>query len=66
MRFNNYLAGFSDDDVYTMLYLYHIKGKSMDAVMRRFSIKKEVLEGFLEGRYRKECYDSFKVVERML
>ncbi len=66
MQFSNYLTGFSDDDVYTMLYLYHIKENSLDAVMRRFSINQEALEGFLEGRYRKECYDSFKVVEKML
>jgi len=63
---SKYLANFRDDDVYTMLYLYHNKGNSLATLERRFSIEPEALLGILEGRYRKECYESFKSVEKML
>ena len=66
MPSSKYLANFSDDDVYTMLYLYHNKGNSLETLERRFSIGREALRGFLEGRYRRECYDNYKVVEKML
>lgn len=65
MPSSKYLANFSDDDVYTMLYRYHLKGDSMEDLQCRFSIGEEALLGFLEGWYRKECYESFKVVEKM-
>lgn len=61
-----YLAKFSDDDVYTMLYLYHLKGESLTNLQWRFSIGLDALEGFLEGCYRKECYESFRAVEQIL
>ena len=63
---NKYLARFTDEDVYSMLYLYHLKGESLEALERRFSIGQAALLGFLEGRYRRECYKSFKVVEKIL
>ena len=66
MLFSKRLKGFSDDDVYTILYLYHLKGISKNALKCRFSISEENLEGLLEGRYRSACYESFKVVEREL
>ena len=66
MPANKYLAAFTDDDVYSMLYLYHLKGESLEALERRFSIGQAALLGFLEGRYRRECYKSFKVVEKIL
>ena len=66
MPSSKYLAQFSDDDVYTMLYLYHLKGETVENLQWRFSIGKEALEGFLEGWYRKECYESFKAVEQIL
>ncbi|ANU13017.1 hypothetical protein BBI08_03785 [Planococcus halocryophilus] len=60
------MAKFSDDDVYTMLYLYHLKGKSLEDLKCRFSIGQEALQGFLGGWHRKEYYKSFKVVEKIL
>lgn len=66
MASSKYLASFSDEDVYTMLYLYHLKGSTLESLKDRFSIGQEALEGFLDGRYRRECYKSFKIVENML
>lgn len=66
MLSSNKTAGFSDDDVYTMLYLYHLKGVSLEFLKCRFSISQQELEGYLEGRYRSDCYESFKVVEQVL
>lgn len=66
MPSTKYLAKFSDDDVYTMLYLYYCKGASFESLEQRFSIGKEALEGFLEGRYRHECYKNFKIVEKLV
>ncbi|MBT2583115.1 hypothetical protein [Planococcus sp. ISL-109] len=63
---SKYLANFRDEDVYTMLYLYHNKDSSLETIERRFSIGPEALLGFLEGRYRGECYDNYKGVEKML
>lgn len=65
MPSSKYLANFRDDDVYTMLYLYYSKGDSLETLENRFSIGKEALQGFLEGRYRRECYENYKVVEKM-
>lgn len=66
MQFSKHLSRFSDDDVYTMLYLYHLKGVSLEALKRRFAISQRELEGYLEGRCRSDCYESFKVVEQVL
>lgn len=65
MTSSRYLANFRDEDVYTMLYLYHYKGDTLETLEHRFSIGREALLGFLEGRYRRECYDNYKVVEKL-
>lgn len=65
MPSSEYLAKFSDNDVYTMLYLYYNKEDSLETLERQFSIGREALLSLLEGRCRKECYDSFKAIEKM-
>ncbi|MBT2583866.1 hypothetical protein [Planococcus sp. ISL-109] len=62
---SKYLANVRDEEVYTMLYLYHNKGNSLETLERQFSIEQEELLGFLEGRYRRECYDNYKAIEKM-
>lgn len=59
------LSNFRDDDVYTMLYLYYSKGTSLEALAHQFSVGKDMLLGFVEGRYRRECYENYKAIEKL-
>lgn len=65
MLSSKHLSEFRDEEVYTMLYLYHNKGTPLETLEDRFSIGQEELRGFLEGRYRRECYDNYKNIEKM-
>ncbi|MGM0898198.1 MAG: hypothetical protein ACQEV0_09865 [Bacillota bacterium] len=65
MLSSKHLSEFRDEEVYTMLYLYHNKGIPLETLEHRFSIGQEELLGFLEGRCRRECYDNYKTIEKM-
>lgn len=66
MLSNKHSADLRDDDIYTMLYLYHHKGASLENLEQRFSIKQEKLLDYLEGRRRRECYENYKNVEKRI
>ena len=66
MPSSEHLASFSDDDVLRCSILITSKAIHWKICIADFQSDKKLFKVFLGGWHRKECYKSFKVVEKIL